>query len=452
MRHLWASVRPARKLERDRGRLAPAVHTTMPESKRSPYRKVWGQLGRKTLRRHDAAAQAQQTRAQRDLTPAQLHLLERIATAATRRYRFPALLEEEFQAYVRSATRTARICLSLITFFLFAAAPAWVPLSLGEPAGMAVPMQWIELGVMAPLFALVALIQARYIASDWSEWLLIAAFLLEAVCIEVIVHLADRIDYPLEPSLNVVIPVSVIILARMRIRRCLLFVALYLAIVISAGQIWPHHLNLRSPTGWLMESLLLSIVLLGAAWSKLFFRRQWAANLLLELLAYRDSLTALPNRRALEDHYHVLSQALTRGQKKNLIFALIDLDHFKLINDSYGHEYGDGVLVEIAQTLSQFARRPLDIAARIGGEEFALILYDCDAASGRERLMQLLQSIRSLRIEHKAHQGGVVTCSIGAAALGPGHSLHDAYRAADECLYQAKRDGRDRLQLISTPS
>ncbi|MFI4980857.1 MAG: diguanylate cyclase domain-containing protein [Nevskiales bacterium] len=420
----------------------------MRTSKLSPYRKVWGRLRKNTLHRQSAADQAQQARTQRDLAPEEVRLLERIATTATRRYRFPAMLENEFQLYVRTATRTARICLGLITLLMFAGAPAWVPLSLGEPPLMAGPMHWIELGVMTPLFAAVCLVQVRHIASDLSEWLLILAFLLEVVCIEVIVHLADRVGYPLEPSLSVIIPVSIIILARMRITRCLLFVGLYLAIVVLTGWLWPNHLNLRSPTGWLMEVLLLSIALLGAAWSKLSFRRQWASNLLLELMAYRDSLTALPNRRALEDHYHVLSQALARGQKKHLIFALIDLDHFKLINDSYGHEYGDGVLVEVGLTLAQFARRPLDVAARVGGEEFALILHDCDAAAGEERLERLLQSVRGLRIEHKAHEGGVVTCSIGAAALGPGHSLHDAYRAADECLYQAKREGRDRLRLV----
>jgi len=262
-------------------------------------------------------------------------------------------------------------------------------------------------------------------------------------------HLADRIGYALEPLLSLLIPVSVMILARLRMVRCLLFVALYLLIVVLANALWPNHLNVRSPTGWLLECLLLCIALLSAAWSKLSFRRQWAANLLLEMMAYRDSLTGLPNRRALEDHYHVLSQALTRGNKKQLIFALIDLDHFKLINDSYGHEYGDGVLVEVALALSEFARRPLDIAARVGGEEFAVILHDCDAASGRERLSRLLQVIRDLRIEHKGHEGGVVTCSIGATALGSRRNLHDAYRAADECLYRIKQSGRDNLELVS---
>jgi len=421
----------------------------MPVLKLSPYRRAWGRIRKNTLQRQAIAANAKQARAQRDLTPAEVQLLERIATAATRRFRFPKVLEDEFQNDVRSASRTARICITLITFILFASAPAWVPLTLGEPERMSGPMRWIELGAMTPFFAIACLVQARYIAKGWSEWLLFAAFLLEVACIELIMHLADRIGYALEPLLSLLIPVSVMILARLRMVRCLLFVALYLLIVVLANVLWPNHLNVRSPTGWLLECLLLCIALLSAAWSKLSFRRQWAANLLLEMMAYRDSLTGLPNRRALEDHYHVLSQALTRGNKKHMIFALIDLDHFKLINDSYGHEYGDGVLVEVALALSEFARRPLDIAARIGGEEFAVILHDCDAASGHERLSQLLQVIRDLRIEHKGHEGGVVTCSIGATALGSRRNLHDAYRAADECLYRIKQSGRDNLELVS---
>ena len=421
----------------------------MPGSTLPPQSKLWRRIRNIVL----PPQAARPARAQRELAPAEVQLIERIATATTRRFRFPPALEAEFQAYVRSATRTARICLSLITFCLFACAPAWVPLTLGEPQGMTRPMLWIELGVMAPFFALVYLVQARYIAHDLSEWLLIGAFLLEVCCIELIVRLADRIGYQIEPGLSVIVPVSVIVLTRMRMMRCLLFVALYLAIVSAASEIWPKHLNLRSPTGWLMECLLLFIALLSAAWSKLAFRRQWAANLLLELMAYRDSLTGLPNRRALEDHYHGLEQSGQRGggrrSGQGLIFALIDLDHFKLINDTYGHEYGDGVLVEVAVTLAQFARRTTDTAARVGGEEFALILKDCDADAGRERLNALLESIRNLRIEHRTQPGGVVTCSIGAAALSPGQQLHDAYRAADECLYRAKQEGRDRLHLVN---
>jgi diguanylate cyclase (GGDEF)-like protein len=381
----------------------------------------------------------------RDIPPAEVQLLESIASATTREYHFPPGLEREFQRYVRVATRTARICLTALTLAMFVLAPAWIPLSLGEPPGMKAPMHFIELGVMGPLFAAALLVQWRYIDHEFSEWLLLAAFTGETVCLEVIVRLADRIGYALEPSLGLLVPLSVIILARLRIMRCILFVLVYLFVAVAFAQAWPAQLNSRLPSAWLMELLLMFIALLSAASSKMSFRRQWAANLLLGLMAYRDSITGLPNRRALDDHYDDLRRE--PGYRK-LVFALVDLDHFKLVNDTYGHEYGDGVLAEIGLTLPQYASRPRDLAARIGGEEFALILHDCDAVSGRERLEGVLNGIRALGIEHKSHDGGVVTCSIGAVAINPARPLQDALRAADECLYRAKSGGRDRLEMV----
>ncbi|HZR36835.1 MAG TPA: GGDEF domain-containing protein [Nevskia sp.] len=415
----------------------------MQDSRRTQHRKHRRRAGQPAFGQRPAGAPAG---ARRDLPPQDVQLLESIASSTTRRYHFPPALEREFQEYVRIATRTARVCLALLTFGMFALAPLWIRPLLGEPEGMAAPMHLIELGIMAPLFALVAWVQWRYVAHDASEWLLLAAFLGEAVCLEVIVRLADGIGYALQPSLGVVVPLSVIILARLRIMRCLLFVAGYFAVAVGFALAWPARLNLRLPSGWMLEILLLAIALLSAAWSKLSFRRQWAANLLLSLMAYRDSVTGLPNRRALDDQYDIIRRAPEAGRR--LVFALVDLDHFKLVNDTYGHEYGDGVLAEVGLTLAQFAGRALDAAARVGGEEFALILHDCDSASGRERLEQVLQGVRALGIEHRGQDSGVVTCSIGAAVIDPRRPLQVAYRAADECLYRAKNAGRDRLEMV----
>lgn len=386
---------------------------------------------------------------QRDIPPAEVQLLEGIASAATNEYHFRGALEEEFQEYVRYATRTARISLSLLTCILFTFSQVWIPAALDQPDAMIAPMHIIGFAVLGPLFAAVCFVQARYIRHEFSEWLLLIAFVVEVLCLEVIVRLADHVGYRLEPSFGVLVPLAVIVLARLRIARCLYFVLLYFVIAAVYARLDPMRHNMRLPSAWLLEVLLLGLALLSAAWSKLSFRRQWAANLLLELMAYRDSLTGLPNRRALDDHYLAIRQERAAGGAQQAVFALIDLDNFKLINDTYGHEYGDGVLAEIGLTLAQFASRPQDLAARVGGEEFALILHGCDAASGRARLDIVLSGIRDLGIEHKSQDAGVVTCSIGAAVIDPARPFQDAFRAADECLYRAKSAGRDRLEMVS---
>ena len=129
--------------------------------------------------------------------------------------------------------------------------------------------------------------------------------------------------------------------------------------------------------------------------------------------------------------------------------AVIDLDYFKRINDRYGHQHGDGVLREAALTIEPFARRPGDIAARIGGEEFVLFLYDCGPEGAVERLERLRAAIESLGLENEDSPHGVVTASIGAVCVTELEPVSATYEKADQALYQAKRAGRNRLEMFA---
>jgi diguanylate cyclase (GGDEF)-like protein len=382
-----------------------------------------------------------------DLTAEETQAIGQIASAASRKYVFPPRIERLFQRHVRENSRTARMSATLLTFLLYATAPLWSSTLIASPEQSANFMSLIELLLMAPLFAAATIAQARYIASDTAEWLLIGAFLLETLCVEVIRRKSEAVGFFFDPSIVVLVPVTVLVLLRLRISRNILFIVLYMLILVSEPIWWPDQIHVRSATVWLMQVLLLLIVLLSAIWSKLSSRRQWAAGVLLELMAYRDSLTGLPNRRAFEEHYEIVIKAMSRGHKKKLILALVDLDHFKKLNDDYGHDYGDGALAEVALTLAQFARRSLDIAARLGGEEFALLLYDCDPDTARERLGELVQVIAGLGIENKNSERGILTCSIGVAVVAPNESLGTAYRSADELLYRVKNAGRNNFAM-----
>lgn len=162
----------------------------------------------------------------------------------------------------------------------------------------------------------------------------------------------------------------------------------------------------------------------------------------LERLSMTDALTGLPNRRAFDER---LREALAsaRRQQRPLVLALLDFDRFKSINDRYGHELGDAVLVEGAAVL-RASLRAADVAARWGGEEFALLLPD----TGREAALHILDRLRRAvsSLDWARLDGALApTVSIGGAALDEVDDEAGLLRLADRRLFAAKRAGRDRV-------
>lgn len=379
------------------------------------------------------------------LTSEEIQALRDIAADGGRGYRFSERLEQEFEAHERHSARTTRICLALIPVLSFGTAPLWQGAIASTPAALLPLLLMLELAIVVPLFIAVSWSQIRRVESPMAELLLMFGFLLVVAAVELVRYRGHALGHVVEPYLCVTIPVAVVTLARLPLLRCCGFLAGYVAVLFAAWLFMPGESPGRSAQEWILEVLLLGTALLTALGTRLSSRRQWAATRLLSMMAFRDPLTGLANRRALEDRYDIARRSISRGQQRGLFFALLDMDHFKKINDHYGHEYGDGVLAELGVVLSQYARRSLDMAARLGGDEFALLLYDCDLNDGRERLAELLQAIRGLGIEHSANHTAVVTVSAGGVAVGPGLPLSDAYHAADHCLYKAKHAGRDGL-------
>ena len=377
------------------------------------------------------------------LTAEELQRLGDVAARRGRRYRFPPRLEQAFRRDERHASRIMRIGLSLIPVLSFGTAPLWQEMITGTPASIRDMLLLIELGVITPLFLVIAWMQWRNIESELGEWALMASFLVIIACLELIRYRGYAEGHQVEAYLSTTIPVAVICLGRLPISRCVAFLLAYVVVIALWAMIDPREIPSRGPQEWILEVLLLGTALLSAIGTRLASRRQWAAKRLLEMMAFRDPLTGLANRRALEERYELASQAVYRGHQRRLFFALLDMDHFKKVNDVYGHEYGDGVLAEFALAFADFARRPMDMAARLGGDEFALLLYDCDLARGQQRVEELLEAVRSLQIEHRDNRAAIVTCSAGGVSAAAGLTLAGAYRAADRCLYEAKRIGRD---------
>ncbi|MBW4529821.1 MAG: GGDEF domain-containing protein [Aphanothece saxicola GSE-SYN-MK-01-06B] len=166
-------------------------------------------------------------------------------------------------------------------------------------------------------------------------------------------------------------------------------------------------------------------------------------------LAMLDPLTQLANRRSF-DSFLKSNVSASRAAQVNLSLALIDIDQFKVVNDVLGHAYGDRCLKEIADALRACLRRKSDFVARLGGEEFAIILPKTDATSSLRLCEKLRQSILDTAIYHPGvATGNIVTVSIGIAVWDPLSMAEcDADRLlqlADDCLYEAKRRGRNRV-------
>ncbi|MDO4709291.1 MAG: diguanylate cyclase [Pseudomonadota bacterium] len=156
----------------------------------------------------------------------------------------------------------------------------------------------------------------------------------------------------------------------------------------------------------------------------------------LEFLAGQDELTSLPNRRSARKHMEALCQL------QAIRLAMIDLDHFKHINDRYGHETGDRALIVFARLLQQHAGH-LENCARLGGEEFALLIPDADHDSALARCQSLCEQMAATPIH--AVNGEILYCTISIGLSGPSREPHQLLHEADEALYRAKNAGRNRV-------
>jgi diguanylate cyclase (GGDEF)-like protein len=168
----------------------------------------------------------------------------------------------------------------------------------------------------------------------------------------------------------------------------------------------------------------------------------------LQAIAWTDALTGVPNRR-------FFAQALRRvwrGERRvglSQAILMIDVDHFKLFNDRYGHPTGDACLRQVAQALQRALVRPDDVLARYGGEEFIVLLRDTDAAGAQVVSERMRAAVENLRMKNEGCPQGVVTVSVGAASapLSRAVDATSLVEKADRALYEAKSAGRNLVRL-----
>ena len=165
-------------------------------------------------------------------------------------------------------------------------------------------------------------------------------------------------------------------------------------------------------------------------------------------LASTDALTGLANRRTLDA---TLEMDWRRSQRsgKPLTVMMIDIDHFKVFNDTYGHQKGDEALRQVAHVIKEHVRRPTDLAARYGGEEFAVVLNETDAASTRLLAEKIRHAVEQM--EPVTADGKVLTISLGTCTryAKASDSPLEIINTADKAMYQAKKGGRNRVVNIN---
>jgi diguanylate cyclase (GGDEF)-like protein len=175
-----------------------------------------------------------------------------------------------------------------------------------------------------------------------------------------------------------------------------------------------------------------------------------SANRELEKLSRQDGLTGIANRRYFDSY---LVSELRRGarERQSLSLILSDVDHFKAFNDCYGHQAGDDCLRRVAAALSSAGRRPADLAARYGGEEFAMVLPGTVIEGAVDVAQAVSRVIEGLAIPHaRSAVNSKVTLSQGIVALTPEKetSSEDMIKRADQALYLAKQQGRNRYVVF----
>jgi len=218
---------------------------------------------------------------------------------------------------------------------------------------------------------------------------------------------------------------------------------LWLALPVASIML-NHGVNIRFATLWLVFTL---IIISGRILLLRWFDEAWERNqqnqmliARLDALAHQDALTETANRRAMEG---VLENAVS--QQKSFSLIMLDVDYFKLYNDTYGHQAGDDCLARVAQALKQSVRTPDDVVSRYGGEEFVVILFDCSLKMAEQVAARIQDNLRTTAIAHSASKvSDCVTASMGIAGMTPGLSASQLIAQADAALYRAKEAGRNR--------
>ena len=351
-------------------------------------------------------------------------------------------LEAEFREYhVRRQLPQTRIALvaGAILFMLFA---------LRDYHALP-PEVWhwtVALRVSVIVPALAVMLAASYapIPGRWLERIGAAAVLVVMGATGAAVLVSEHMGAALPYEALLAVMVFVIFLTGLRFYHATLTTT-----TVAAAYLLGHVL-LDLPSDALKQGLYLYVIaligLMGGYMLEWTRRANFLTANIMRFRAEHDPLTYVFNRRAALDHLQRCWRLAAREQRPVAVL-LIDIDHFKRFNDHYGHLHGDGCLSEVAMALHHRLRRPMDVVARFGGEEFMAVLYGVAGDNVLRVAEAVRKMVEELGIPHAQNPPGVVTISAGASWAEPADPLASPellLETADQALYRAKDAGRNR--------
>lgn len=363
--------------------------------------------------------------------------------------RFEREMEQRFQQWFTKGSHRSRAAIHWMPLLCFLVATlAGTPVLALSPAlvEMVRPMNL----VLMAMLAIGTLLHLRPVLPRYSEAITVGTSAATSLVLVCSLALSERTETPLPSFLPLLPLLSLANLAQIPIHRT--FVSTLWIMLIAYVLRWQlgsqQHFD---PLGVVAELMLLGVAMFSAYQGEFGARVSWIKTQRLKSASATDPLTGLLNRRALPQAYESLRRQAQRSGDA-IVLAVLDADHFKALNDSAGHQQGDDALVQLADALRQQARRPLDIAARIGGEEFLLVFFGCGLSDALQRLELLRAQIESMHIVNTGAPLGRLTCSIGAVEVTPveTRNLYQLIDLADQQLYRAKRAGRNRVLGVHT--
>ena len=358
--------------------------------------------------------------------------------------RFTPMLEKEFREFCVSQVISRGRLVASIAFILALAITA-LEIAFANPA-IERTSGLVPLAALCPLLGIIVL--TTYVPALMRHYELIAATSITFAGL-IAIYVAQRAS--VEGASYVLASIVLINLYGCRFLGFRFHVGVALASLFVAA-----HVVIGIAVGLPMNQLLYMTAILAAAtvigsvssynWENTL-RITFIERRMLNELAQRDGLTGIYNRRIFDDY---IQRVWRQARRDHVIVEIIfiDIDHFKVYNDLYGHQAGDDCLRRVAQTISRAAKRPFDFTARYGGEEFVLVLYGPPEDYARTLPEQLRQDVMELAIRHEGSRvAPTITASVGVAIADPssGRSLTGAIQAADEALSEAKQSGRNRV-------
>lgn len=361
---------------------------------------------------------------------------------------FQGPLEREFRDSLRGERRLPRALFYLFPVLLFGLAPFYGQALLKTPDAVLPYFRWAELAVLAPLCLLAALVDYTRLPLGFSRAIHAIALLVLWGLVIVLRHISVELDFYFPFAILGLCMIGAAVLCGYGLR-----VIAPGIVVFSAAGLLSEILLARSASMFWMDALLhllLALLAVTGSWfNEGLYRRLWLQSRLVEIAAYKDALTGLINRAEFNRRF-AQAFALARRESKQLVVMLLDVDRFKQVNDRYGHLYGDKVLRAVGEAVSDTAaRRPIDIAARYGGEEMVVVWYDMPAEAIPMAASRVLDRIRSIRLPTDGGVAPPISASAGVAYLAPkgNRTPEEVLHVADMLMYTAKREGRDRFNL-----